>query len=195
MSEGKSMNQLFCRFEAEGAKLAKHARGSIRALRLAKLCAYRMAKDYLLMQKQDHNVLYELATAKHGTGPRAIDAWLEEWYAPLRTVGDDPMELISAVENGMSLKEYLSHSPKMFLPVRSKASKKDSPDATVPPLPCEPSAELPVEDQVNQWQARAEAAERQVRELRAALAASRARVRSLEKVISRMNRAAETVLV
>lgn len=174
-------------FEVDGASLFKHVKATTKSLRLAKACAYRMAKNYLAMQSADHNRLLDLIRSTEGEGANAIDRWIEKWFAPLGAIGEDPWALVKAVEKGMTHKAYLATAPAVFLGQKNREARVSAmPRAQ--PLPSVPTPEAPPEVQLSQWRARAEAAELNAIGMRRELDEARRTIARLELTIKRMQR-------
>lgn len=130
--------------------------------RNAKRHAYRTAKAYIEMQGSDPNRLREMIRDMVGPGPDPVNRFIEKTFAPLTSIGEDFSELITAIHEGMTEKEYLAKSPAAFLGSKRKSVKPEG-DTPLPPPPLD---DMDTEQQAEHWRTRALAAERELKNLR-----------------------------
>lgn len=179
----RSFDEWFSEMLSSAKQLARHVNGTIRAYRLTKVTAWRMATAYVEMVRLDQAKLIDLIRSTHGSRPGAVDAWLEQQFAPLGQLSLDYRELISAVSGGMSQREYLSSAPGLFLARKSRKPGTRS-EAGFSADPPPPQSELPVDQQLR-------IAMDQNRGLRAEVAELRRRNRELQTENARLWDSAE----
>ena len=152
-----SFDHSYDSFVEERRLLERAATSTRKSFRLAKTHAYRMATAFVQMQATEPNRVMEMAKSEVGAGPNLIDRWIEHSFAELAALGEDFHELITAIHEGMTLKQYLADAPSTFLSSKKRRELKDSEGKT--PLPPIPDDDLPVEKQAEAWRRRALAAE------------------------------------
>lgn len=189
MNKEKRFDHHLHDFEQDGAQLQGHVQNAVKRFRLAKTCAYRMAKSYLAML-QNHQP--ELIDMIQESGKK-VDQWLDEWFAPMAAVGEDYRALVTAAQDGMTLKQYLKETPSIFLCRKDREKTKRA--ATEPPLPSEPKPEATLAERAEIWATRAKAAEGHVRSLRNELRLAQQRIVGLEATVRKMHKIMDTVKV
>ncbi|MHC4649039.1 MAG: hypothetical protein ACYTBJ_26600 [Planctomycetota bacterium] len=186
----KRVDHHFRRFEEDRELLNKHAGVGLKAVRLAKSAAYRMAQSYIAMQQKDHNRLVDLIQTTYGKTPDAIDHWLAASFQGLTAIGGDARQLITAIQEGMTRQQYLSSTPSIFLNSKKRAAQ---PITTRPPLPSDPAEELPLDEQVKQLRLQNEALKRQLKEERGARQQAERSLAKVETEVKRLQRIMEAV--
>jgi len=67
-----------------------------------------LAVDMMVNHKEE----LQARVANDGfTGERWFDDWVEQWLAPLVQIGEDPHELLAAIQQGMTEREYMAKGP------------------------------------------------------------------------------------
>lgn len=150
-------------FHEEQRLMARAAELTHKNFRTAKRHAYHTAKAFIEMQASDPNRLMEMIRDAVGTGPDPVNRFIEKTFAPLTSIGEDFAELITAIHEGMSEKEYLAKSPAAFLGSKRKPVKAEDGDTPLPPPPLD---DMDGEQQAEHWRTRALAAERELKNLR-----------------------------
>ncbi len=195
-TDAKRFDHHFKAFQEDGGKLQRHVQAGLREFRHAKQCAYRMTKAYLAIIAKYQNQLLDFARSEGKT----IDEWLDRWFLPMGSLGDDYRDLIAAVDKGMTLNAFLAKTPAIFLAEQRRKSIGESGDVPMElPLPAVSTAgaedgepegdEGPSpEESAELWKVRCLAAEAQLKDVRGRLRESDRRCAKLEKAVKGLHR-------
>ncbi|MFH1417294.1 MAG: hypothetical protein ABII12_03295 [Planctomycetota bacterium] len=187
MTDKQLFNQHRREFEQHGGALQSNAHNAMVQLRQARKHAYQMAVAYVTMLQSHTNDLRAWCHKQGCTGKDPFDQLLDKWFAPAQLVGVDHVELIQAVQDGMTQKQYLSKGVALWKSEKTK-KKIAAAIANDAPLPSEPDETLPVEEQVKLWKVRAETAELQLSEIKKQVRELGNRNALLEREIKRLSR-------
>lgn len=151
-------------FERSMAKVQSGAHHYLQGRRYAKRYAYRAMRAWVAMRGLHQPDLIGWIKRQGFTGKTCVDDFMEQWYIPLRIIGEDWRELMHAVEEGMTEKKYLTATDAYSFLHKKRAEKAarlmDSPLPSCPP----DSASKTEADK--QWRSVAEAAMSQLAELK-----------------------------
>lgn len=183
----QQFDKLRRRFEKNGGSLQFSVHNGLAQFREAKTHAYRMAEDYLQMLQQLQPNLRDFVQKQGFRSKGCVDKYLEKWFAPMASMGDDWRELVHAVQEGMTQKQYLASGASVYC---SKAKRKSdaatlSRRARRQP---EPDESMPVEHQVEYWKTQATAVKAENRDLRSRLHKANNRIARLERAIERLHK-------
>ena len=171
-----------------GQSLARHASEALKNARLAKNDAWLMAKALIDGRNECPNELHELMKAHGG-----VDEFLRMQFLPLTRLGENYLDLLVAVQKGLTRQAYINTTAAVFLcenkPRRDRPTESDA-------IPPDPSEELPLEDryqslllQCRNLKARLREEERLGREQAATIARLSLQVKRLSKILANMQAA------
>lgn len=186
MKTEKRFDQKIQRQLDDSPLLFRHATKGAKEVKLARSTAYRMAKNYSDMQLSDHNELLQFVTSikKYAKSKDPIGDWLQDDFASLAMIGEDVHGLLKAIDQGMTLRQYLAETPALFLndQKRSRAKAVASESVFRGPIPERAS----VEDRLRYWKDRAKKAE-------ALQQADHQRIALLERMVKKLRSLIEKV--
>jgi len=98
-------------------RMRHHASRARSQLRAVKRNAFLAAKHYQELQRFHHNQLVDhLQQYKdYVTAKDPVAAFIEDSFGALRTIGEDPYDLLKLVAEGCKLKKYLAGAPTIVL--------------------------------------------------------------------------------
>lgn len=132
------------------AKLAMSAGNMIRKTKREAFAAAVALKG--MVDARDGSVIQTCRDAGL-TGKDAVDRWLKKKFAPYALVGEDYHELIGAVNDGMTLAQYLAKSAGSF---RVETKRTVRALLVKAPTPAEPSEKMTIGERLKRWKAIAE---------------------------------------
>lgn len=187
--DSQRIDQHYRRFLEQGVELKRHIRLGENHFSRARGCAFEMAQEYVQGIGKDINKWLSL-TASEGFAD--IDRWLDSWFSPfdaLPAVGDY-LDLLAAVQGGMTLKEFLGEMPITWNNKKNK--RKMTKSRSIPPKP----TNLPInaEARAELWKERAEALDEKYKEACRELLGLRREVLSVRKDHKRILRILERTL-
>ena len=138
-------------------KLDRHSVQARNSVRFAKRQAWHTARAYQSLLAADADRLRAFAESEVGDGPELLHRFIEQSFAGLAAIGEDPYELLAAVNDGMTQAQYVGGTASIFLS-RKKRGEAQDPNGGAP-LPAKPDEELPLDLQLDRWKQRALAAE------------------------------------
>lgn len=159
----KSFTQTLIEYEEIRKDLIKHQSSAIAAIRQTRSSAYRLAERFVYMRDKCLDEFREAMKARYPGEKAPFDKAIAEDFAALETIGDDPYELFRFIAEGVTRQEYMIRGGLAIAGAKKKASgKAESPV----PVPDEPKAELPIDEQLRRWKIRAISLQQEVKRLR-----------------------------
>jgi hypothetical protein len=187
-----SFTQNVQRFESNCGLIQSHLHKSLAEQHAARRVAYRAAAAFKEIKDYYQAELVDYLHREGFSGKNIVDQWLDKWFAPYKNLGHDYRELLTAVEAGMTEKDFLKRQAGDF--IRAAHLRASDCRTTERPLPGRPADDLPLTDQVKRWRQRAIAAEAQNRELRQQVSRLESRCARLEKTVKQFSSTARKAL-
>ena len=100
----KNFNHLWHDALSQHASAVRHANGAASATKLFRKAAYRFAAVMIEITEKHHN---EFLTMCNSSGVD-IQAWKDKHFEVIEQMGDDRRNLIRAIKDGMTEKDYLA---------------------------------------------------------------------------------------
>ncbi|MCO6436509.1 MAG: hypothetical protein J5J06_05430 [Phycisphaerae bacterium] len=142
------------------AEVVRYANGVRTSLQRHRRAAYRFARDLIEIQQHHYNDFVRWVL----TEGVDLDGWMDKYFDPIEQLGGDRRSLLSAVQNGMSEKEYVK------LGVFAVAgSRKKAPSIARVDIDAEQPSTVPdetPEQRAERFQTLYEAARTEIRQIR-----------------------------
>ena len=183
----QSIGQKFVRFEQHCARAQSKLHNSAAQAQGGRREIYRaaaLAVDMVL----HHNEDLEARVADSGfKGPEWFDDWSASWLAPIVMIGEDPRELLTAIQEGMTEQQYMAKGPFGKL-VKGRSKRQAGVEQSERVVPGVPATGLSIEEQSAQWKARSEAFGLDNSTLRIKVSRLLKRVEELEHIVRRLHK-------
>ncbi|MFW6060927.1 MAG: hypothetical protein ACODAQ_12170 [Phycisphaeraceae bacterium] len=122
-----------------------------------------------------------------------MEDWIEDKLRAIRLIGEEPLDLVAAVHDGLTLQQYMKQNPELFLAgKRRRQAKRDADGAPQPPA--DPPEHASLEDQnrilreqVAAHREREKALQKELRTLKQAYARLERAFRNLKRLVNRLD--------
>lgn len=107
--------------------------------RLLRETAYRAARAYNTLWRDHHNRFVEQLNSYD----KDIDALVDDWFAPVAVIGENPHDLIRAIREGMTERQWMEQPARLYLSTKARGRQLKTAaahEAALTPQPLEDSS-------------------------------------------------------